>query len=44
MSYQELDIEKQAGLKARLQKVLRTNTYDYSTRNLIVSVERAEAI
>lgn len=44
MSYKQLDVEKQAGLKARLQKVLRTNTYDSNTGNLIVSTERAEAI
>ena len=42
--FNNLDPEKQAMLKVRLQKVLRTNTYDSKTGILTVSDEIAEAI
>lgn len=44
MPFADLDPEIQAALKIRLQKELRTNTYDAATGNLIVSPLRAEAI
>jgi len=44
VSFDKLDNEKQAALKARLQKLLRTNTYNISNGILTVSNERAEAI
>jgi nitric oxide reductase subunit B len=43
-SYSNLDAEKQAVLKVKLQKSLRTNTYDSNTGNLNVSNDIAEAI
>jgi len=42
--YGNLDAEKQAALKVRLQKLLRTNTYDNKTGIIAVSNDRAEAI
>lgn len=42
--YDKLDVETQAALKARLQKILRTNTYNSSTGVLTVLSDRAEAI
>ena len=44
MLYEDLDLEKQASLKARLQERLRANTYDSATGILTVSLDRAEAI
>jgi nitric oxide reductase subunit B len=44
VSYNDLGAENQAMLKVRLQKALRTNTYDEKTGILAVSDERAEAI
>jgi nitric oxide reductase subunit B len=44
MSFINLDVEKQAALKARLQKSLRANTYDSKTGNISVTVDRAGAI
>ncbi len=44
VAYEELAGERQAGLKARLKEEIRTNTYEPGTGNLIVSVDRAEAI
>jgi len=43
-SYNELNAEQQAVFKVRLQKLLRTNTYDNNTGILKISNERAEAI
>lgn len=43
-AYPQLDEETQAALKARLQKTLRTNTYDPATGDLVVSPLRAKAI
>lgn len=43
-SYDALGAEEQALLRARLQKELRTNTYDAATGTLTVSERRAEAI
>ncbi len=43
-SYASLDEESQAGLRARLAKMLRENTFDPTTRTLVVSPLRAEAI
>ncbi|HPZ98841.1 MAG TPA: nitric-oxide reductase large subunit, partial [Phycisphaerae bacterium] len=42
--YTELGEDEQAGLKARLQKELRTNTYDPATGDLVISPIRAAAI
>ncbi len=42
--FSNLDDEKQASLKARLQEVLRKNTYDSKTGNITVSSDIAEAI
>ena len=42
--FDNLDPERQAMLKVRLQKALRANTYDSSTGILTVSDERADAI
>jgi nitric oxide reductase subunit B len=41
--YDELEREQQAALEARVQKEMRTNTYDPSTGNLVVSSLRAQA-
>ncbi len=43
-SYDSLNAEQQAALKARLKKELRTNRYDPATGTLTVSVDRAAAI
>ncbi|HRQ87441.1 MAG TPA: nitric-oxide reductase large subunit [Bacteroidia bacterium] len=43
-SYESLDAEKQAALKARLKRELRTNRYDAVTGVLTVSADRAESI
>jgi nitric oxide reductase subunit B len=43
-SFDNLNPEKQAAMKVKLQKILRTNTYDAGTGNLNVSNERYEAI
>jgi nitric oxide reductase subunit B len=42
--FKNLDLEKQAALKARLQKEIRTNSYDKNTGILKVSALRATAI
>ena len=44
VGYDELDPEIQAGLNVRIQKELRTNTYDAGTGTIVVSEERAKAI
>ncbi|MCF8371684.1 MAG: nitric-oxide reductase large subunit [Bacteroidales bacterium] len=41
--YENLDEEKQAMLQKRLQKEMRTNTYDPQNKNLKISAIRAEA-
>src|SRR6185437_8534876 len=43
-SYEQLGVESQAALRARLQKELRTNHYDADTGDLVVSSLRGEAI
>ncbi|QHT72063.1 nitric-oxide reductase large subunit [Rhodocytophaga rosea] len=43
-TYEALDEETQAMLRARLQKQIRQNTYDTQTGNLTISDLRAEAI
>ena len=43
-SWRDLDLEKQAALKARLAKELRTNTYNEMTGQIVVSPLRAKAI
>ena len=43
-NYKELDNEQQAALEARVQKEMRTNTYDKATGNLVVSDLRKLAI
>lgn len=43
-SYGALDLEKQAALKARLKKEVRTNTYDESSGDLVVSDLRGQSI
>jgi len=42
--YAQLDAETQAALRARLQRELRTNTYNAQTGDLVVSPARAQAI
>jgi nitric oxide reductase subunit B len=41
--YKNLDNEKQAALKARLIKDVKTNTYNPETKTLVISKNRAEA-
>ena len=43
-AYAELDRVQQAGLQARLEQAMRTNTYDPATGVLTVDADRAEAI
>ncbi|MEZ5430166.1 MAG: nitric-oxide reductase large subunit [Verrucomicrobiales bacterium] len=43
-AYESLDAERQAALKARLKKELRTNRYDAATGTLTVSADRAASI
>ncbi len=43
-NYDQLDLETQAALRARLQQELRKNTYDAETGDLTVSALRADAI
>jgi nitric oxide reductase subunit B len=43
-NYSDLDAERQAALRVRLQRELRTNTYDPDTQTITVSHLRAEAI
>jgi nitric oxide reductase large subunit len=42
--YASLDVERQASLRARLEREMRTNTYDPATGRLTISPTRAEAI
>ena len=42
--YEDLDGERQAALRARLQHEMRTNTYDTATQTITVSELRAQAI
>jgi len=44
MEFEKLDNEKQAALKVRLQKEIRTNTFDVNTNTMKVSALRAKAI
>jgi nitric oxide reductase subunit B len=43
-TFASLDLEKQAAYKARLQKDIRTNSYDPDKKELTLSITRAEAI
>ena len=43
-SYEKLGAERQAALRARLQRELRTNTYDPTTGTISISPLRAQAI
>lgn len=43
-SYEKLDVEKKAALKARLIQDIRTNTYDEATKTISISEERYNAI
>jgi nitric oxide reductase subunit B len=43
VSYAALPVERQAGLRARLQGLMRTNTYDPKTRTLTLDPVRARA-
>ncbi|MGB5940960.1 MAG: nitric-oxide reductase large subunit [Rhodanobacter sp.] len=43
-SFESLDAERQAALKARIQPELRTNTYDAATDTITVSPLRAQAM
>lgn len=43
-SYENLDVEKKAALKARLIQDIRTNTYDEATKTISISEERYNAI
>jgi nitric oxide reductase subunit B len=42
-AFEDLGIEPQAALQARLQREMRTNTYDVETREIVISPLRAEA-
>jgi len=42
--YADLDVERQAALRARLKQEIRTNTYNPATGDLLVSDVRAQAI
>jgi nitric oxide reductase subunit B len=42
-NFQALPVEQQAGLRARLEQEMRTNTYDPSTGRVTISADRAEA-
>ncbi|MGZ9113183.1 MAG: nitric-oxide reductase large subunit, partial [Brevundimonas sp.] len=44
LSYISLDEERQAALKARVKREMRTNTYDPATGNITVSTDRAAAM
>ncbi|HEX2568040.1 MAG TPA: nitric-oxide reductase large subunit [Polyangia bacterium] len=43
LAYERLSSEEQAALRVRLQKAMRTNTYDPATRTLTLTPERAQA-
>jgi nitric oxide reductase subunit B len=43
-AFDRLPVEAQAGLKARLQREMRTNTYDAGTGVVTVSADRAQAV
>ncbi|MGO8677696.1 MAG: nitric-oxide reductase large subunit [Limisphaerales bacterium] len=43
-TYEQLDAESQAGLRERLKTEIRSNTYNATTGDLVVSPTRAEAI
>lgn len=43
-SYDNLDVEKKAAIKARLIQDIRTNTYDEATKTISISEERYNAI
>jgi nitric oxide reductase subunit B len=42
--FESLNVERQASLRARLEREMRANTYDPATERLTVSAVRAEAI
>ena len=42
-NYAALDAEQQAGLKARLAALMRTNTYDAANNRLVLSADRVQA-
>ncbi len=42
-SYQSLDVEQQAALQARLEQLMRRNTYDAATNRITLDPVRAEA-
>ncbi|MFC4102619.1 nitric-oxide reductase large subunit [Paenibacillus xanthanilyticus] len=44
MDYDQLSLERQAALKARLKEEIRTNTYDPATGSITVSADRAQSI
>lgn len=44
LAYDDLDVEKEAALKARLVKDIKTNTFDASTQEITISSDRYEAI
>lgn len=44
LAYDDLDVEKEAALKARLVKDIKTNTFDASTQEITISLDRYEAI
>ncbi len=43
VSFETLSEDEKAAMESRLQTFLRTNTYDESTKNLIIDIERYEA-
>lgn len=42
--FDQLSLERQAVLKVRLKREMRTNTYDAATRTIVVSADRAQAM
>ncbi|OPZ86647.1 MAG: Nitric oxide reductase subunit B [bacterium ADurb.Bin425] len=43
-TFAKLDLEKQAALKARLKEQMRKNTYNQSSRDLVLTAAQAEAV
>lgn len=43
-AYDDLSVERQAALKARLKREIRTNSYDAATGTITVSADRAQAM
>ena len=42
-NYDDLNVEQQAQLKARLKNEIRTNTYNPDTKEIVISNDRGDA-